>query len=156
MSESNCEILNESEMQEQHNRHMNEMDMNPIQVLIVDDDPRYTEMLEVALAVEGIRASRVHDSRDTYEAAVALRPDVIVTDVAMPDLDGYAMAAGLKADVRTADIPVIFVSAQGAGGNGAAGVAEMGVDYLAKPFSVPELVARIRAAVRASMKGAKR
>ena len=130
--------------------------MNRIQVLIVDDDPRYTEMLEVALAVEGIQATRIQDPREAHEAAAAGQPDVIITDVTMPDLDGFALAAGLKADARTANIPVIFVSARSAGGNGAAGVPKRGVDYLAKPFSVPELVERIRAAVRASMSGAER
>ncbi|MDD5087241.1 MAG: response regulator transcription factor [bacterium] len=132
------------------------MNRNPIQVMIVDDDPRYTEMLEIALAAEGIQATRIQDPREAQKAALARRPDVIVTDVTMPDMDGFALAAGLKADSRTSDIPVIFVSARSDGKHRAAGVARMGADYLAKPFSVPELVQHIRAALRGSLRGVER
>jgi len=133
----------------------NDVERNQIRVLIVDDDPRYTEMLEVALEVEGIRVTRIQDPREAHEAAARQQPDVIVSDVAMPGLDGFTLVAGLKADARTADIPVIFVSARSAGGSEIARISHIGMDYLSKPFSVPDLVRRIRTAVEVPAKGAK-
>jgi DNA-binding response OmpR family regulator len=76
--------------------------------------------------------------------AVDGRPDVIVTDVAMPDMDGYVLAAGLKADARTAEIPLIFVTARNLEADRWTGQSMGAVEYLTKPFSIAELVQRIR------------
>lgn len=137
-------------------RFEKDVERNQIRVLIVDDDPRYTEMLEAAFEVEGILATRIQDPRQAHETAAALQPDVIITDVTMPDVDGFTLAAGLKMDARTAEIPVIFVSAQTRSGNGFPRGYHRGADYLPKPFSVPELIKRIRAAVLAQPKGTER
>ncbi|MBU0509531.1 response regulator [bacterium] len=123
------------------------------QVLIVDDDPRYTEMLAVALEVEGFLTERVHDPRKVHEMALAMNPDVIVTDVAMPDMDGFTMAAGLKSDRRTAQIPLLFVSATGEPAKGSVNFDGTDVNYLMKPFSMKELVSRIRLLSRQSTEG---
>jgi DNA-binding response OmpR family regulator len=78
------------------------------------------------------------------ELAIRRHPDVIVTDVMMPDMDGYLLAAGLKADMRTADIPLIFVTARGLETDRRTGRSIGSAEYLTKPFSVTELVQEIR------------
>ncbi|HEY3296260.1 MAG TPA: response regulator [bacterium] len=118
--------------------------MSTLKVLVVDDDPRYLELLEFTLEGEGFDVRTAQDSTTVQDLAVQMQPDVIVTDVTMPAMDGYALAAGLKSDPRTAQIPLIFVTARGMDGERQQGLNVGGVDYLMKPFSVGDLVARIR------------
>jgi DNA-binding response OmpR family regulator len=113
-------------------------------VLVVDDDRRYLELLEYALEGEGFQVLVVQDPLLVQDLALSTRPDVIVTDVAMPGLDGYAMAMGLRTDPQTAEIPLIFVTARGQDSQKLE-VSSVGVvEYMTKPFSMEELAARIR------------
>ena len=123
---------------------MAERDMHKLKILVVDDDPRYLELLEFTLAGEGFDVRTAQNPTTVQALAVCWEPDVIVTDVTMPGLDGYALAAGLKADPRTAGIPLIFVTARGQDAERQQGLSMGGVDYLMKPFSVADLVASIR------------
>lgn len=118
--------------------------MSKLKILVVDDDPRYVELLDFTLVGEGFEVLTALDPTTVQDLAISARPDVIVTDVTMPNLDGYALAAGLKADSRTANIPLIFVTARGQDAERQQGLNIGGVDYLMKPFSVGDLVARIR------------
>jgi two-component system OmpR family response regulator len=118
--------------------------MNRVKVLAVDDDPRYLELLEFTLIGEGFEVYTAQDPTTVQEIAERVQPDVIVTDVTMPNLDGYAMAVGLKSDPRTSGIPLIFVTARGHTGDRQEALSLGGVDYLMKPFSVADLVASIR------------
>src|SRR5512147_208094 len=82
------------------------------QVLIVDHDPRYLELLQFALESEGFQVVAARHPRNVQALAVSCHPDIVISDVAMPEMDGFDVAANLRADPRTADIPVIFLSAR--------------------------------------------
>jgi DNA-binding response OmpR family regulator len=118
--------------------------MNAHRVLVIDDDPRYLDLLQFTLEAEGFNVCAAQSAVEGMNLAVAHRPDVIVTDVAMPDMDGYVLAAGLKADARTAEIPLIFVTARGLEADRRTGQSIGAAEYLTKPFSMTELVQRIR------------
>ena len=118
--------------------------MNAHRVLVIDDDPRYLDLLQFTLEAEGFNVCAAQSAVEGMNLAVAHRPDVIVTDVAMPDMDGYVLAAGLKADARTAEIPLIFVTARSLEADRRTGQSIGAAEYLTKPFSMTELVQRIR------------
>jgi len=118
--------------------------MSAHRVLVIDDDPRYLDLLQFTLEAEGFEVCLAQNAAEGMKQAVAGRPDVIVTDVAMPDMDGYVLAAGLKADARTAEIPLIFVTARGLEADRWTGQSMGAAEYLTKPFSIVELVQRIR------------
>jgi DNA-binding response OmpR family regulator len=123
--------------------------MSAHRVLVIDDDPRYLDLLQFTLEAEGFEVCLAQNAAEGMNQAVAGRPDVIVTDVAMPDMDGYVLAAGLKADARTAEIPLIFVTALGLEADRWTGQSMGAAEYLTKPFSIVELVQRIRNICRA-------
>ena len=118
--------------------------MAKTRVLVIDDDPRYLELLQFTLEAENFDVGTAQSGAAAMTMALAQRFDVIVTDVSMPDMDGYTLTAGLKADPRTADIPVIFVTARGMESDRRAGHSVGGAEFLTKPFSLSELVRRIR------------
>jgi DNA-binding response OmpR family regulator len=118
--------------------------MTATRVLIIDDDPRYLDLLQFTLETEGYEVCAAQTAAQGMEIAVRCHPDVIVTDVAMPDVDGYLLAAGLKTDMRTAEIPVIFLTARGLETDRHTGQSIGAAQYLTKPFSMAELVQRIR------------
>ena len=113
-------------------------------ILIVDDDPRYLDLLQFTLEAEGFEVRAALSAAAGLEMAFMHRPDVIVTDVAMPEMDGYMLAAGLKSDPRTMEIPLIFITARGHEADRRAGQNTGAAEYLTKPFSISELVQRIR------------
>jgi DNA-binding response OmpR family regulator len=113
-------------------------------VLVIDDDPRYLELLQFTLEAEDFDVGTAQSGAAAMTLAVAQHFDVIVTDVSMPDMDGYTLTAGLKADPRTADIPVVFVTARGMETDRRTGQNVGGAEYLTKPFSLSELVRRLR------------
>jgi len=115
-------------------------------ILVVDDDARYLDLLQFALTAEGYRVDIAPNALAAHEMAVLNKPDVIVTDIAMPEQDGYALAAGLKSNPRTAQIPLIFVSAR-AQADRNIGYRIGAAEYVTKPFSVDELVKKIRSLV---------
>jgi DNA-binding response OmpR family regulator len=119
--------------------------MDALRILIVDDDPRYLELLEFTLAAEEFEVHTTDNPGAVQELALRIRPDVIMTDVNMPDMDGYALAAGLKADPRTAHVPLIFVTARGQDEERLEGLSMGAVEYMTKPFSMCDLVAKMKA-----------
>jgi DNA-binding response OmpR family regulator len=130
------------------------MSVTPVKkprILVVDDDPRYLELLEYTLEAEDFDVLTVQDPMLVQEIASTSQPDVIVTDVAMPQLDGYTMAVGLKADPNTADIPLIFVTARGQHAQRWQAMNAGAAEYLTKPFSIEELVTTIRTLIEVSV-----
>jgi DNA-binding response OmpR family regulator len=118
--------------------------MEQHRILIVDDDPRYVDLLQFTLESEGFVVCTALNAAAGMEQALTSHPDVIVTDVAMPEMDGYTLAAGLKSDPRTMEIPLMFITARGHESDRRTGQHVGAAEYLTKPFSVIELIKRIR------------
>src|SRR2546421_10975723 len=116
------------------------------QVLVVDDEPNIRELVQVALKFHGCAVSTAAGGMDAIRQAEALRPDLIVLDVVMPDLDGFEVCRRLRAMGN--EVPVIFLTARDTSSDTVTGLALGGDDYVTKPFSVEALVARVRAVLR--------
>jgi CheY-like chemotaxis protein len=112
-------------------------------VLIVDDDPAIRMLCSANLEIEGIVVLEAPDGRRGLEQARSKHPDLVVTDVMMPGLDGFQLAEALRGDERTRRIPLIFLSGQGEAAV-AARAHELGaLAYLTKPFDPPALVSLV-------------
>jgi CheY-like chemotaxis protein len=113
-------------------------------VLLVDDDPLILEVLRTILDLEEFDVVTASDGREALAAVEAARPDVVVCDVMMPDVDGLEVCRRLKSDPRTSDLPVILLTARDRPEDHQAGD-EAGCDaYLTKPFSPLRLIDIIR------------
>jgi two-component system OmpR family response regulator len=116
------------------------------QVLVVDDEPNIRELVQVALKFHGCAVSTAASGTEALRQAETLRPDLIVLDVVMPDLDGFEVCRRLRAMGN--EVPVIFLTARDTSSDTVTGLALGGDDYVTKPFSVEALVARVRAVLR--------
>ena len=112
-------------------------------ILVVDDTPA-TLIALCELLVEEHEVLFASSGTEALEMALAQPPDLILLDVLMPGMDGYEVCAGLKADSRTADIPVIFITSKGEEPDQARGLAVGAIDYVQKPISPPLVRARVR------------
>ena len=112
-------------------------------VLVVDDDPVILRLLQVNFEMEGFTVVVASDGAEGFEAAKAAAPDVIVSDVMMPKMNGIELVRALKADPATAAIPVLLLSAKAQTADVREGIAAGADDYLTKPFEPLELVERI-------------
>ncbi len=121
-------------------------DGSPVRVLVVDDEPSLTELLSMALRYEGWQVATAADGRSAVRAARDHRPDVVVLDMMLPDFDGLEVLRKIRADVP--EIPVLFLTAKDAVEDRVAGLTAGGDDYVTKPFSLEEVVARLRGLVR--------
>jgi two-component system, OmpR family, response regulator len=115
-------------------------------VLVVDDEPNIRELVEVALKFHGCAVTTASGGRDALRQAETSRPDLIVLDVLMPDMDGFEVCRRLRAAGN--EVPVIFLTARDTSSDTVTGLAIGGDDYVTKPFSVEALVARVRAVLR--------
>ena len=114
-------------------------------ILIADDDAQIRDVVRIALTQAGFTVSEAGDGRAALEMAQSLSPDLIVLDIGMPEMDGLAVCRELR---KTSDVPVLFLTAQGDEIDRVVGL-EMGADdYVPKPFSLRELVARVRAILK--------
>lgn len=118
----------------------------PLRVLVVDDDPDLAEVLSGALRYDGWQVRTAGDGVSAVAAARELLPDAIVLDVMLPDTDGFAVLRSLRA-VRP-DVCVLFLTARDAVEDRIAGITAGGDDYVTKPFSLEEVVARLRGLLR--------
>ena len=116
-------------------------------VLVADDNADMRDYLTRLLRSGGHHVRTVADGRAALESARAQPPDVIVSDVMMPRLDGLQLVAALRADPRTASVPVLLLSARAGQEASIEGLAAGADDYLVKPFSSADLLARVRANV---------
>ncbi|MEU8177314.1 response regulator transcription factor [Microbispora hainanensis] len=114
-------------------------------LLVVDDEPDIRELLSASLRYAGFEVITASSGRDAVQIAGKMRPDLIVLDVMLPDLDGFAVSDRLHAAGRR--IPVLFLTARDANEDKIIGLGS-GDDYVTKPFSLEELLARIRAVLR--------
>ncbi len=115
-------------------------------VLVVDDEANITDLVGTALRYVGFDVATAATGREALERARAFRPELIVLDVMLPDLDGFEVTRRLRGEGLR--IPVLFLTARDATEDKVAGLTLGGDDYVTKPFSLEELVARVRAVLR--------
>ncbi|ELS32321.1 MULTISPECIES: two-component system response regulator [Pseudanabaena] len=113
-------------------------------ILIVDDMPNNLRFLSTTLTEQGYKVRSVTDGLMALTVAKAAKPDLILLDIMMPNIDGYETCVRLKADEKTCDIPVIFLSALDEVIDKVKAFTVGGVDYITKPFQLEEVLARIQ------------
>lgn len=121
-------------------------DGTPVRILVVDDEQMLTDLLSMALKMEGWQVRTAGNGHEALQAAKEFRPDALVLDVMMPDLDGMTVLQRLRQ--AGDDVPVLFLTAKDAVSDRVAGLTAGGDDYVTKPFSLEEVVARLRALMR--------
>jgi two-component system OmpR family response regulator len=124
-------------------------DGKPVRALVVDDEPAISELVSMALRYEKFEVRTAASGRDAVAEAKEFNPDIIVLDIMLPDFDGLEVMRRIRAE--NADVPVLFLTAKDAVTDRVVGLTAGGDDYVTKPFSVEELVARIRGIVRRSI-----
>ncbi|MFC8227667.1 response regulator transcription factor [Streptomyces sp. NPDC057287] len=123
-------------------------DRNPVRVLVVDDEAPLAELLSMALRYEGWEVRSAGDGAGALRTARDFRPDAVVLDVMLPDMDGLAVLGRLRRELS--DVPVLFLTARDSVEDRIAGLTAGGDDYVTKPFSLEEVVARLRGLIRRS------
>lgn len=116
-------------------------------ILIVEDDPEINALMTLTLRVEDYDVIQAGDGMTALKLVREYQPDLILLDVMMPQMSGYDVARELQDRPSTSHIPIIFVTAKCDMEDRVHGL-EMAVDYVCKPFAAPELLARVRAALR--------
>jgi len=121
-----------------------------VTVLVADDDLDIIRFVEVNLHLEGFQVEVARDGAQALDKALDLQPDLVLLDVRMPVIDGFAVCARLRADPRGAAIPVILLTADIAVSADHQRAREVGADdFVVKPFDPGDLMARVRALVQA-------
>lgn len=119
-------------------------------VLIVDDETAIREMIAVALEMADYRCLEASNAKEAYTAIVDQRPDMILLDWMLPETSGIELARRLKRNESTSEIPIIMLTAKSDEDNKVQGLEVGADDYITKPFSPKELVARLKAVLRRS------
>ncbi|UVS81273.1 response regulator transcription factor [Actinokineospora sp. UTMC 2448] len=119
--------------------------MNP-RILVVDDEPHLADLVATALRYDGFDTTTAGTAREALSKVGAFAPDLVVLDVRLPDGSGFDACRALRG--RGVDTPVLFLTALDSPADKVTGLTAGGDDYLAKPFSLDELVARVRAILR--------
>ncbi|MCW2606883.1 MAG: Two component signal transduction transcriptional regulator, winged helix family [Frankiales bacterium] len=115
-------------------------------LLVVDDEPNIRELLSVSLRFAGFDVATARDGVEALNTARTFGPDLVVLDVMMPGLDGFAVAETLRG--KGDQVPILFLTAKDATEDRVQGLTLGGDDYVTKPFSLEEVVARIRSILR--------
>jgi two-component system OmpR family response regulator len=124
------------------------LDLNGRRVLVVDDEPSITSLVTMALTMHGTTVEVAHSGTEALRAVQAFRPDLVVLDVMLPDIDGFEVLKRMGWDRNSQATPVLFLTARGEVDDRIRGMAAGGDDYMSKPFSVEEMVLRIKAILR--------
>ena len=125
---------------------MAKSDTPEARLLVVDDEPNIVELLEASLRFHGFEVTTCGDGKTALSLAKELKPDLMVTDVMMPGLNGFDLVRSLRADGY--QFPVLFLTAKDAVDDRVTGLTIGGDDYIVKPFSLSEVVARIRTVLK--------
>jgi two-component system OmpR family response regulator len=126
------------------------MASEPIKVLVVDDEPNIRDLLSTSLKFNGYSVYAVGNGNDAVVAAEKGHPDIILLDVMLPDMSGFAVTKKLRS--MSIDVPVLFLTARDETADKVTGLTVGGDDYLTKPFSLDEVIARIQAILRRTQK----
>lgn len=125
-------------------------------IFCVEDDAGIRDLMIYTLNASGFRAVGFEDAREFYAALADDTPELIMLDIMLPGEDGISILKRLKADARTADIPVIMATAKGNEYDKVIGLDLGADDYLAKPFGMMEMASRVRAVLRRSGRAAEK
>jgi two-component system OmpR family response regulator len=126
-------------------------DRPPTRVLVVDDEEHITELVSMGLTYNGFEVERVHSGRDALASIERSRPELVVLDVMLPDLDGFDVAKRLRqAEGASTRVPIIFLTARDTTQDKIEGLRLGSDDYVTKPFSIEELIERVKAVLRRS------
>ncbi|HLP23067.1 MAG TPA: response regulator transcription factor [Microbacteriaceae bacterium] len=123
-------------------------DGSPVRVLVVDDEPSLSDLLRMALRYEGWEVQTAANGLSAVKAARDFAPDAVVLDIMLPDIDGLEVLQRIRAGGT--EIPVLFLTAKDSLDDRIAGLTAGGDDYVTKPFSLEEVVARVRGLIRRS------
>ncbi|WP_396641753.1 response regulator transcription factor [Microbacterium sp.] len=121
-------------------------DGSPLRIAVVDDEQMLTDLLSMALRMEGWEVKTAASGYEALQLVRDFEPDALVLDIMMPDLDGMAVLHRLRQSGD--DVPVLFLTAKDAVADRVAGLTAGGDDYVTKPFSLEEVVARLRGLMR--------
>jgi DNA-binding response OmpR family regulator len=113
-----------------------------MKVLVVEDDPRISDVLEYALKADGYEVVKAQRGREAIELAKRAAPELIVLDIGLPDIDGFEVCRAVR---KSSDAPIIFLTSRSDEIDRVVGLEIGGDDYVVKPFSPRELLARIKA-----------
>jgi len=130
------------------NGELRRADGSQLRVLVVDDETALAELVSMALRYEGWSVRCAADGVSAVREAKQFRPDAVVLDIMLPDLDGLEVLRRLR--LEQPEVPVLFLTAKDAVEDRIAGLTVGGDDYVTKPFSVEELVLRVRSLLRRS------
>ncbi|HYZ29965.1 MAG TPA: response regulator transcription factor [Thermoleophilaceae bacterium] len=119
-----------------------------LRILVVDDEPNIVDVIAMALRYQGFDVATAGNGADALSQVKALRPHLMLLDVMLPDMEGFEVAERLGA--QRAGVPIIFLTARDSTEDKIRGLTTGGDDYVTKPFSLEELVARIRTVLRRS------
>lgn len=124
------------------------VDASAARILVVDDEVAIADLVRSALAYEGYEVSQAHTAADALAKAEQFRPHLIILDIMLPDVDGFEVVRRLRQSARPT--PVVFLTAKDSTEDKVRGLTLGADDYLTKPFSLEELLARVRAVLRRS------
>lgn len=127
-----------------HNRSMS--DITEGKILVVDDEPSIRELLSVSLRFAGFKVETAADGHEAVRKQAEFDADIVVLDIMLPDFDGYEVLRRIRE--RTPDVPVLFLTAMDGLEDKLKGLNAGGDDYVTKPFSLEEVVTRIRVILR--------
>lgn len=116
-----------------------------VRILVVDDEPRYLRLLEANLLTEGYQVQTALDGESALESFSSMPADLILLDVMMPRMDGFTVCQRIR---QFSNVPIIILTAKGEEQDRVRGLDVGADDYLVKPFSITELLARVRAVLR--------
>jgi DNA-binding response OmpR family regulator len=114
-------------------------------ILVVDDEPRYVQLVEVNLKTEGYQVRTAADGQEAVEEVASEQPDLILLDVMMPVMDGFTACERIR---EFSSVPIIILTAKGEERDRVRGLDAGADDYIVKPFSAQEMLARVRAVLR--------
>lgn len=117
-------------------------------ILVIDDDPAISELVAVNLEMAGYDVSQAKDGIKGQALAVQLQPDLVLLDLMLPKVDGFTVCQRLRRDERTADIPILMLTALDQTQDKVGGFNAGADDYMTKPFELEEMLARVRALLR--------
>lgn len=117
--------------------------MSNLKILLVDDEEDILDFLELILEEQGYSIVKANSGREALAAAQMHRPDLILLDIMMPEMDGWEVLKLLKADEEVADIPVAMLTARTEMKDKIQGLQEGAIDYICKPFATKELLEKL-------------